>query len=102
MEAEGTARIGVERERGLAEIRRIAADADLYFRTRVAEGNLLVALAEAEGARLEQEALRVPGAENIVGLEMAQVLSGTEVVVVPTDGPNGINPLNLNSILRGW
>jgi regulator of protease activity HflC (stomatin/prohibitin superfamily) len=102
VEAEGTARIGVERERGLAEIRRIAADADLYFRTRVAEGNLLVALAEAEGARLEQEALRVPGAENIVGLEMAQVLSGTEVVVVPTDGPNGINPLNLNSILRGW
>jgi regulator of protease activity HflC (stomatin/prohibitin superfamily) len=102
VEAEGNARIGVERERGLAEIRRIAAEADLYYRTVVAEGNLLVALAEAEGARLEQEALRVDGADNIVGLEMARVLEGTEVIIVPTDGAGGINPLDLDSIVGGW
>ena len=100
--AEGQARIGVESERGKAEVRKIAAEADAYYRKRVAEGDLLVALAEAEGTRLENQALQQAGASNIVGLEMAEALEGTEVIVVSTTGPGAVNPLDLNALLKGW
>lgn len=100
--AEGQALIEVAREQGRADIKKIAAEADLYYRQKVAEGELLVALAEAEGTRLENNALQVSGASNIVGLEMAEVIGGSAVIVVPTDGSSGINPLNLDALIGGW
>jgi len=100
--AEGAAAVAVEQERGRAEIRRINADADLYFRKKIADGDLLVALAEAEGTRLENQALQVAGASNVVGLEMAEALDGVQVIVVPTDGAGAVNPLDLDSLLEGW
>jgi regulator of protease activity HflC (stomatin/prohibitin superfamily) len=100
--AEGTALIEVERERGRAEVTKITAEGDLYYRQKVSEGELLVALAEAEGTRLENSALQVPGAGNMVGLEMAEVLRGAQVIVVPTDGDGGVNPLDLDQLIRGW
>lgn len=100
--AEGQARNGVEQERGAAEIRKINADADLNYRQTVAAGDLKVALAEAEGIKLENRALQQAGASNIVGLEMATALQGTEVIVVSTTGDSAMNPLNLNSLLKGW
>ena len=100
--AEGKATIQVELERGRAEVRRIKAEADRYYRERVAEGNKLVELARAEGDRLENEALQVAGASNIVGLEMAEALTGAEVIVVSTTGAGGVNPLDLDSLIQGW
>lgn len=100
--AEGQANIDVALERGRGEVRRIAAEADSYFRQKVAEGDLLVALAEAEGTRLENAALQQAGAANIVGLEMAEALKGTRVIVVPTSGEGGTNPLDLDALIRGW
>ncbi len=100
--AEGQAHIAVEQERGRAEVRKINADADLYYRTKVAEGQLKVKLAEAEGTKLENAALEQAGASNIVGLEMAAALDGTQVIVIPTNGPGGMNPLDLESMLGGW
>lgn len=100
--AEGKAKVDVEAERGRAEVRKIAADADLYYRQRIAEGDLLVALAEAEGTKLENAALRVPGASNIVGIEMAKALDGTEVIIVSTTGDGAMNPLDLDALLEGW
>lgn len=100
--AEGKATVGVETERGTAEVRKIAADADLYHRTQIANGDLLVALAEAEGTRLENAALKVPGASNIVGIEMATALDGTEVIVISTTGAGAMNPLDLDSLMEGW
>ena len=100
--AEGQALIEVAREQGRADIVKIAAEADLYYRKKVAEGELLVALAEAEGTRLENEALQVSGASNMVGLEMAEVLEGAAVIVVPTDGNSGVNPLDLDELIGGW
>ena len=100
--AEGRAVVSVEQERGRSEVRRITAEADLYYRTKVAEGDLLVAMAEAEGVRLENQALQVSGASNIVGLDMAKALEGTEIIIVPTDGPKGVNPLDLDSLIKGW
>ncbi len=100
--AEGKANVDVEKERGLAEVRKIDADADLYFRKRIAEGDKLVALAEAEAIQLKNEALQATGASNVVGMQMAEVLKDIKVIIVPTDGSSGTNPLNLNSFLRGW
>lgn len=98
--AVGDAAVKVELSRGEAEKRKIRADADLYERKQRAAGELQVKLAEAEGTRLENEALRGVGSENMVGLKMADVLKGTQVIVVPTDGPNGVNPLDLKSALQ--
>jgi regulator of protease activity HflC (stomatin/prohibitin superfamily) len=100
--AEGRANIAVEMERGRAEVRKIAAEADLYYRQKVAEGDLLVALAEAEGTRLENAALQSAGASNMVGLEMAKALEGTQVIVVSTTGANSVNPLDLERLVSGW
>jgi regulator of protease activity HflC (stomatin/prohibitin superfamily) len=100
--AEGQATIGVERERGNADVRKINADADLYFRQKRAEGELKVALAEAEGTKLENEALQQAGASNMVGLKMADALKGTRVIVVSTTGEGAVNPLDLDQLLGGW
>ncbi len=102
VEAEGTALVNVEETRGAAEVTRIAATADLYSRKRIAEGDLLVELARAESKRLENDALSGVGASNIVGLKMAEALEGTEVIVLPSDGPSGSNPLDLGGLIRGW
>jgi len=96
----GQAAIRVELARGEAEKKKLDAEADLYSRRQRAAGNLAVSLAEAEGTRLENEALRGVGAENLVGLRMAEVLRGTKIIVVPTDGENGVNPLDLRSALK--
>ncbi|HHO51113.1 MAG TPA: SPFH domain-containing protein [Deltaproteobacteria bacterium] len=99
--AEGRANIDVEIERGRAEVRKVRADADLYYRQRVAEGDLLVALAEAEGTKLENAALQQAGASNMVGLEMAETLRGTKVIMVDSSR-GGVNPLDLDRLITGW
>lgn len=98
--AVGEAAMKVELSRGDAEKKKLEAEADLYSRKRGAAGDLEVKLAEAEGTRLENEALRGKGSENLVGLKMADVLKGTRVIVVPTDGEGGINPLDLKSAMK--
>src|SRR5439155_1533803 len=86
--------------RGDAEVKKLEADADLYRRRRAAEGDLLVKLAEAQGTELENQALRGVGSENMVGLRMAEALRNTQVIVLPSDGEGGTNPLDLKSMLR--
>lgn len=100
--AEGRARIQVEGERGRSEVRRIAAEADRYYREKIAQGDLLVALAEAEGTELENQALRAVGAANLVGLQMAEVLDGVDIIIVPTTGPGAVNPLDLDALVGGF
>ena len=98
--AEGAAAVQVELSRGEAEEKKLLASADLYRRTKAAEGDLLVRLAEAQGTELENQALRAAGAENLVGLRMAEALRGTQVIVLPTDGETGMNPLDLRTMLK--
>ncbi len=90
----------VEISRGDAEVKKLAAQADLYQRTKAADGDLLVKLAEAQGTESENEALRAAGAENLVGLRMAEALRGTELIVLPSDGDTGVNPLDLKTMLK--
>jgi len=98
--SEGRANVTVELSRGESEVKKLVADADLYRRTRMAEGRLLTQLAEAKGTQLENTALQGTGSENMVGLRMAEVLAGLKVLVLPTDGETGLNPLDLGSVLR--
>jgi len=97
---EGKANYDVAIQKGRAYVVRTNADRDLYVRKKHANGDLLVKLAEAEKTRLKNRALRVKGSENMVGLKMAEVLEGLELIVLPSDGPQGLNPLNLKSVME--
>lgn len=77
-----------------------AAEEDLYVRSKGAEADLLVELAEADRTSLKNKALQVLGADRKVALEMAEVLSGLEAIIVPTGGVDSFNPLALDSALE--
>lgn len=97
---EGEVTVSVELEKGKAYVTRKRAEKDLYFRRKTAEVDLLVKLAEAEKTRLKNEALKGKGAERMVGLKMADVYKGIDVVILPSDGPSGVNPLDLDNALN--
>src|SRR5207248_3285171 len=86
--------------RGEAEVKKLEAEAELYRRRKAGDGDLLVKLAEAQGTELENQALRGVGSENMVGLRMADALRNTRVIVLPTDGEGGMNPLDLKTLLK--
>ncbi len=100
IEQEGKVRVSVELEKGKAYVTRKQAEKDLYYRKKMAEADLLVKLAEAEKIHLKNEALLGKGAERMVGLKMAEVYKGIDVVILPSDGPSGVNPLDLNNALE--
>jgi hypothetical protein len=60
----------------------------------------VIALAEAEKQRMINESYQGSGSERLVGLEWAKVLGGLETIVLESGGPNGFNPLNLDSLMR--
>tara|TARA_Y100000748_G_scaffold299150_1_gene295535 strand:+ start:2534 stop:3577 length:1044 start_codon:yes stop_codon:yes gene_type:complete len=92
---EGEAIVRVELEKGKAYQVTRKAEQELYVRTKHAQADLLVKRAEAFKTKLKNIALKGMGAENLVGLEMAKVLEGVEVIILPSDGDYGVNPLNL-------
>ena len=92
---EGEAIIKIELEKGNAYRITRKAEQELYARKKEAQGNLLVKKAEAYKTKLKNRALKGLGSENLVGLEMAKVLEGVQVIVLPSDGVHGVNPLNL-------
>ena len=97
---EGEATLSVKMEEGRAYMTRRRAEKDLYVRKKTAEADLLVRLAEAERVKLKNEALEGVGAERMVGLKMADVYKGLQTIILPSDGPNGVNPLSLGSTLE--
>jgi regulator of protease activity HflC (stomatin/prohibitin superfamily) len=97
---EGRVFVDVEMEQGRAYVTRKIAEKDLYMRTKKAEADLLVKLAEAEKVRLKNDALKGVGSERMVGLKMADVYKGLDLIVLPSDGSAGVNPLDLNNALR--
>lgn len=100
IEQEGKVNVSVELEKGHAYVTRKRAEKDLYYRKKTAEADLLVKLADAEKVRLKNEALRGKGAERIVGLKMAEVYKGLNLIVLPSDGAGGVNPLDLGNALE--
>jgi regulator of protease activity HflC (stomatin/prohibitin superfamily) len=97
---EGKANMDVKLQEGDAYIVRRNAERDLYVRTQRAQADLLVKLAAAQATELKNNALRGAGSENMVGLKMADVLRGLDVIILPSDGPNGVNPLDLSKDLE--
>ncbi|MBW2146452.1 MAG: SPFH domain-containing protein [Deltaproteobacteria bacterium] len=97
---EGKASVRVMLEEGKAYKTRKMAERDLYVRSQRAQANLLVKLAEARRTELKNVALQGAGSDRLVGLRMAEVIRGIETLILPSDGPQGINPLNLGQTLR--
>ena len=97
---EGEVAVTVEIKKGEAYATQKRAEKDLYARQKMAEADLQVQLAEAEKVRLKNDALSGIGAERMVGLKMAEVYRGLEVIVLPSDGPDGVNPLDVTKTLE--
>lgn len=96
---EGEAKLAVKLQEGQAYITTKKAEQELYSRRMRAEADLTVKLAEADRTERKNQALQGAGSEYMVGLKMAEVMSGLEVVVLPSDGTNGVNPLDLERTL---
>ncbi len=97
---EGKAAVKVKHEEGKAYTVKKNAEKDLYSRSKKAGADLLVSMANAKKSKLRNQALGGPGADRLVALEMADVYKGIEVVILPSDGKDGINPLDLNQTLK--
>jgi regulator of protease activity HflC (stomatin/prohibitin superfamily) len=97
---EGMVIAAVEIENGKAYVTRKIAEKDLYARKIKANADLQVKLAEAEKVRLKNEALKGIGSERMVALKMADAYQGLDVIILPSDGPHGVNPLNLDNTLQ--
>jgi regulator of protease activity HflC (stomatin/prohibitin superfamily) len=98
--SEGEALVRVRLQEGEAfQVKRLA-ERDLYVRTKHANGDLLVKLAEAKKTELKNAALRGAGSERMVGLKMAEVYEGLEAIILSSDGPGGVNPLDLRRTLQ--
>ena len=97
---EGKVIAAVEMQKGKAYVTRKIAEKDLYVRRIKAQADLLVTLAEAERVRLKNAALQGVGSERMVGLKMADVYKSLDLIILPSDGPDGVNPLNLNNALQ--
>jgi len=57
-------------------------------------------LADAEKQRMINDAYQGAGSDRLVGLEWAKVLSGLDTIVLESGGPNGFNPLNLETLMK--
>ncbi len=97
---EGEAAVAIKLQEGAAYITTKDAEKDLYARKKHAEADLLIKLADAKKTQLRSESLQGTGSARMVGLKMAEVYKGLDVIVLPSDGPNGINPLNLDQIVK--
>jgi len=97
---EGEANVRVKLQEGQAyKVKRIA-ERDLYVRKKEAEGDLLVKLADARKTSLKNRALRGAGSDRLVGLSMAEVYKGLDVIILSSDGAAGVNPLDLEKTLK--
>ncbi len=97
---EGEANVRVKLQEGQAYKVKRTAERDLYVRKKHAEGDLLVKLADARKTSLKNRALRGAGSDRLVGLSMAEVYKGLDVIILSSDGPAGVNPLDLEKTLK--
>jgi regulator of protease activity HflC (stomatin/prohibitin superfamily) len=98
--SEGEAFVKVKLQEGDAYRVKRLAERDLYVRTKRAEGDLLVKLAEAKRTELKNRALEGAGSERLVGLKMADVYKGLDMIILSSDGVDGVNPLNMGDTLE--
>jgi regulator of protease activity HflC (stomatin/prohibitin superfamily) len=100
VEKQGEAALAIKLMEGSNYVTRMSAQMDSYRRKKASEGNRVIALAEAEKQRMVNESYQGAGSERLVGLEWAKVLGGLETIVLESGGPNGFNPLNLDTLMK--
>ncbi|OGX11834.1 MAG: hypothetical protein A2Y42_03730, partial [Omnitrophica WOR_2 bacterium GWB2_45_9] len=97
---EGEANMKVRLEEGKAYIVKKNAEKDLYARTKKAAADLLISLAEAQKTELINQAYQNKGSDKLVGLKMAEVYKGLDMILLPSSGSGGVNPLDLDNTLK--
>jgi regulator of protease activity HflC (stomatin/prohibitin superfamily) len=97
---EGTAAKGVALQKGRAYQVQRDSERELYERTRKAEGDKVRKMAEATKAELLNEAYRGAGSDMMVGMKMAANLTNLDTILIPADGANSFNPLDVQSLMR--
>lgn len=97
---EGEAKLKVKLEEGSAYVVKRIAEKDMYVRTKRAQADLLVKLAEAKRTELVNTAYQQKGSDKLIGLKMAEVLKGINMIVLPSSGETGFNPLDLEKDLE--
>ena len=100
VERQGEANLSIKLMEGSNFVTRVTAEMDSYRRKKASEANKVIALAEAEKQRMINDAYQGAGADRLVGLEWARVLSGLDTIVLESGGPNGFNPLNLETLMK--
>ncbi len=97
---EGEMLVAVKLSEGEAYVTKRRAEKDLYTRSMRAKADLLIKLAEARRTELRNTALQGRGSDRMVGLNMAESLEGMQVIILPSDGAGGVNPLDLDGMLE--
>ena len=97
---EGEMKVKVTIQGGDAYKQQKGAERDLYTRSKTAEADLLVQLAEAKRTELRNQSMQVVGSDLMVAQKMSEVLSGMDTIVVPCGGSDGFNPLDLTQVLK--
>jgi regulator of protease activity HflC (stomatin/prohibitin superfamily) len=97
---QGEAKLSIKLMEGSNYVTRLTAQMDAYRRKVASEANRVMAIADAERQRMVNEAYQGAGAERLVGLEWAKVLSGLDTIVLESGGANGFNPLDVPSLMK--
>jgi len=100
VEKQGEATLSIKLMEGSNYVTRLSAQMDSYRRKRASEANKIIAVAEAEKQKMINDAYQGAGSERLVGLQWARVLSGLDTIVLESGGPNGFNPLDINSLMK--
>ena len=99
---EGKALVSIKLTNGTVYAARRRAEMQSYERIKKSEADKLNKLAEAAKSKLINEAYQGPGADRLVGMEMADILKGLETILVPAGGEKGFNPLDMESLMRSF
>jgi regulator of protease activity HflC (stomatin/prohibitin superfamily) len=100
VEQQGDANRSIKLMEGSNSVTRLTAQMEAYRRKKSSEANKVIALAEAERQRMINDAYQGAGADRLVGLEWAKVLSGLDTIVLESGGPNGFNPLDVDNLMK--
>jgi regulator of protease activity HflC (stomatin/prohibitin superfamily) len=97
---QGQASLSIKLTEGSNYVTRMTAQMEAYQRIKASEAQRVVAVAEAEKQRMVNQAYQGEGADRLVGLQWAKVLSGLDTIVLEAGGPNGFNPLDMQSLMK--
>ena len=100
VEKQGEATLSIKLMEGSNYVTRLGAQMDAYRRKKASEANRTISVAEAERQKMINDAYQGAGADRLIGLEWAKVLNGLDTIVLEAGGPNGFNPLDLDSLMK--